>query len=117
MVIAVAIFGDAVHRHLATLVASLKGRVGTVLLVVDVIDNNPFLGSDTVSELAIVALAQEVLITTLVILVLATAILERIAAADGEVGAVSVKRVIRHCSEVQQIISFGNFTSFFTLFL
>jgi phosphate starvation-inducible membrane PsiE len=69
------------------------------------------------SELAIIASAQKVLIAALVILVFAGAFLVEGAASNSKVGAVRGKRVVRHCSEVQQIISFHEFNSFFALIL
>jgi hypothetical protein len=115
--IALAILVDTIHRHFTRVLAGLKDRGRTILLIINIVDNHPLLGSDAVSELAIIAGAQEVLITALVILIFAGAGLEEGAASNSKVRAVRGKRVVRHCSEVQQMISFYQFHSFFALIL
>jgi hypothetical protein len=130
VVITTAIFVDTIHRHLTRLLAGLENRRRAILLVIDVVDNKPFLRRDPVAILTIITLTQEVLVAALMVLVLARTLLKEGAAADSEVRAVCGKRVVgRHCyrsyrsyrsygcSEVQQMIIKNNFASFFGLIL
>jgi hypothetical protein len=100
VVITTAILVDTIHRHLARLLAGLENRRRAILLVIDIVDNHPFLRRDPVAILTIITSAQEVLVAALMVLVLARTLLKEGAAADSEVRAVCGKRVVGHSYDV-----------------
>ena len=96
MMITLTILVDTNHRHLTLVITILITRSTRILLVINIIDNNPLHIRDAVTKLAILTIAQEVLVTRLVILILTNTVLVSRTITNLEMRTVGVKLVVGH---------------------
>ena len=92
--ITLTILVDTIHRHLTLIITILIARSTGILLVINIIDNNPFHIRDAVTIFAIFTITKEVLITLLMILILTS--LKRRTITNIEMRTVSMKLVVGH---------------------
>jgi hypothetical protein len=96
MMITLTILVDTKHRHLTLVITIFITRSTRILLVINIIDNNPLRIRDAVTKPAILMIAQEVPFTSLVILILTNTVLVRRTITNLEMRTVRVKLVVGH---------------------